>query len=43
MTVIQHSALHRQIVEAVTAVTGPGPVALHEPRFAGKEWQYLKE
>jgi aminotransferase in exopolysaccharide biosynthesis len=24
-------------------VAGPGPVALHEPRFAGNEWIYLKE
>ena len=33
----------RQIVDAVQAVVGAGPVALHEPRFAGKEWIYLKE
>jgi perosamine synthetase len=24
-------------------VLGPGPVALHEPHFAGNEWRYLKE
>lgn len=24
-------------------MTGPGPVPLHEPRFAGNEWAYLKE
>ncbi len=24
-------------------VVGPGPLALHEPRFAGNEWIYLKE
>jgi aminotransferase in exopolysaccharide biosynthesis len=24
-------------------VVGPGPVALHEPRFAGNEWLYVKE
>lgn len=33
----------RQIVEAIRSVTGPGPVALHEPRFNGNEWVYLKE
>src|SRR3990167_2552086 len=32
-----------QIVDAVHSVVGPGPVALHEPRFAGNEWAYLKE
>lgn len=37
------STLVRQIVDAVQSVVGPGPVALHEPRFAGNEWAYLKE
>lgn len=38
------AALDRQIVEAIRSVTGPsGPVALHEPRFKGNEWTYLKE
>ncbi len=32
-----------QIVDAVQSVVGHGPVALHEPRFAGNEWLYLKE
>lgn len=32
-----------QVVDAVRSVVGPGPVALHEPRFAGNEWAYLKE
>lgn len=35
--------LARQIVDAVQTVVGTGPVALHEPRFAGNEWIYLKE
>jgi aminotransferase in exopolysaccharide biosynthesis len=35
--------LPEQVVRAVRAVTGPGAVALHEPRFRGNEWQYLKE
>ena len=37
------SPLALQIVEAIQAVTGPGPVALHEPHFGGNEWTYLKE
>ncbi len=37
------SALAPQIVDALRTVAGPGPVALHEPRFAGNEWKYLKE
>ena len=37
------SSLGANIVDAVRAVVGPGPVALHEPRFGGNEWTYLKE
>ncbi len=36
-------SLADQVVDAVRSVTGPGPVALHEPRFAGNEWAYMKE
>ena len=32
-----------QVVDAIRTVAGDGPVALHEPRFAGNEWAYLKE
>jgi len=35
--------LATRIVAAVRSVTGQGPVALHEPCFAGNEWAYLKE
>jgi len=42
-TVLAQSTLARQIVDAIRSVVGPGPVALHEPRFAGNEWVYLKE
>ena len=35
--------LARRVVEAVRAVVGPGPVGLHEPRFAGNEMAYVKE
>ena len=30
------------VVERVRAVAGPGPVALHEPFFGGREWEYVK-
>lgn len=32
-----------QVVSAIRAVAGAGPVTLHEPSFRGNEWQYLKE
>ncbi|MGB6355171.1 MAG: aminotransferase class I/II-fold pyridoxal phosphate-dependent enzyme, partial [Steroidobacteraceae bacterium] len=35
--------LAERIVGAIRAVVGRGPVALHEPRFAGNEWAYVKE
>lgn len=35
--------LPQQVAEAIAAVVGSNPVALHEPRFAGNEWAYLKE
>jgi perosamine synthetase len=37
------TSLSEQIVSAITRTVGPGPVALHEPRFQGNEWVYLKE
>jgi perosamine synthetase len=37
------TALPEQIVSAIRTVVGAGPVALHEPSFAGNEWLYLKE
>ena len=37
------ATLARQVVEAVQAAVGPGPVGLHEPRFVGNEWNYVKE
>lgn len=37
------TTLSGQIVEAIQTVVGPGPVGLHEPRFAGNEWVYVKE
>ena len=47
---LQHlSAVHssdnlpQNIVHAIRSVVGDGPVALHEPRFNGSEWAYLKE
>ena len=35
--------LPQQVVRAIASVVGDGPVALHEPRFRGNEWVYLKE
>jgi perosamine synthetase len=37
------STLASRVVEAIRSVVGHAPVSLHEPRFAGNEWQYLKE
>lgn len=37
------SNLPGQVVAAIQSVVGSGPVALHEPRFAGNEWMYVKE
>ena len=33
----------QEIVQAIESVVGVGPVALHEPRFHGNEWMYVKE
>ncbi len=35
--------LSEQVVAAIGAVVGTGPVSLHEPSFSGNEWLYLKE
>jgi perosamine synthetase len=35
--------LPQEIVQAIASVVGSGPLALHEPRFLGNEWLYLKE
>ena len=32
-----------QVITAIRAVVGTGPVELHEPSFSGNEWLYLKE
>ena len=36
--VIDQSTLAEQVVDAIRAVVGTEPVALHEPSFAGNEW-----
>ena len=43
MATATQSTLAAQIVDAIRTAVGPGPVGLHEPRFAGNEWTYLKE
>jgi len=40
---LSSSPLVQQIVDAIRTVVGSGPVGLHEPRFAGNEWAYLKD
>ncbi len=40
---IRHPDPVPAILQAIRAVVGPGPAVLHEPRFAGNEWAYLKE
>ena len=37
------SHLPQDIVGAIQLVIGAGPAMLHEPRFGGNEWEYLKE
>lgn len=37
------SPLVDRVLDVIRTVTGEGPVALHEPRFAGNEWTYLKD
>jgi perosamine synthetase len=37
------SRLGNDIEAALRTVVGAGPVALHEPLFAGSEWTYVKE
>jgi perosamine synthetase len=41
----ERAASPAEIVAAVRSVVGPGekPVGLHEPKFAGNEWAYVKE
>lgn len=43
MATIDSNVFISQIVGAIRKVVGPGQVALHEPRFDGNEWLYLKE
>ena len=38
-----NSDLPQDIVSAIRSVVGEGPLTLHEPRFKGNEWIYLKE
>lgn len=37
------SSLAESVAAAIRGVVGSGSVALHEPRFAGNEWKYLRE
>ncbi|MGI9318331.1 MAG: LegC family aminotransferase [bacterium] len=31
------------VVKSIRDAIGPGPAALHEPKFSGNEWDYLKQ
>lgn len=44
-SVLQRAPLADAVVAAVREVLGPaeGTIALHEPEFAGREWEYVKE
>jgi perosamine synthetase len=35
--------LPQDVVRALQRALGPAPAALHEPRFSGNEWAYLKD
>lgn len=37
------STLPARVVDGIRRVIGPGPAVLHEPSFAGNEWEYVKE
>jgi perosamine synthetase len=39
----QTSTLASEVVNAIQSVVGTGLVVLHEPRFNGNEWKYIKE
>jgi len=43
MDVRSRADVSGQVTAAIRSVVGAGPVALHEPRFAGNEWTYVKE
>lgn len=43
MNAAPSASLPARIVDAIRSVVGPGQVALHEPEFAGNEWNYVKE
>jgi perosamine synthetase len=38
-----NTQLADQIIDSISDVIGPGPAGLHEPKFHGNEWLYLKE
>ena len=44
-TSLQHASVAAGVLAAVRAVLGDAalPIALHEPEFAGREWDYVKD
>lgn len=43
IAMVSTAELPVRVVEAIRKVTGEGQIALHEPKFSGNEWNYLKE
>jgi aminotransferase in exopolysaccharide biosynthesis len=41
--IAEQSTLATQVIAAIRSVIGDQAAALHEPRFAGNEWRYLRE
>jgi aminotransferase in exopolysaccharide biosynthesis len=41
--IAEQSTLAAQVIAAIRSVIGDQAAALHEPRFAGNEWRYLRE
>jgi aminotransferase in exopolysaccharide biosynthesis len=40
---LETEELVQEVIKAIQSVSGLKAVALHEPEFAGKEWEYVKE
>ena len=39
----KQTSFTQQVVRAIQSVTGLEPAGLHEPKFSGNEWRYVKE
>lgn len=43
MNIKSGNTLPEEVLKAIRSVVGAGQISLHEPRFEGSEWKYLKE